>query len=69
MKSKGTYVFIVIAMILSLSVGSFYAIAQDDTSSYYGNIEVERMASRIDRYTLAMELNFNYEILFKGLGS
>ena len=50
MKSKGTYIFIVIAMILSLSVGSFYAIAQDDTSSYYGNIEVERMASRIDRY-------------------
>ena len=53
MKSKGTYVFIVIAMILSLSVGSFYAIAQDDTSSYYGNIEVERMASRIDRYIKA----------------
>ena len=25
--------------------------------------------SRIDRYTLAMELNLNYEILFKGLGS
>ena len=25
--------------------------------------------SRIDRYTLAMELNFNYEILFKGLES
>ena len=53
MKSKGTYVFIVIAMILSLSVGSFYAIAHDDTSSYYGNIEVERMASRIDRYIKA----------------
>ena len=53
MKSKGTYIFIVIAMILSLSVGSFYAIAQDDTSSYYGNIEVERMAYRIDRYIKA----------------
>ena len=53
MKSKSTYIFIVIAMILSLSVGSFYAIAQDDTSSYYGNIEVERMASRIDRYIKA----------------
>jgi len=53
MKSKGTYVFIVIAMILSLSVGSFYAIAQDDSGGYYGNIEVERMASRIDRYIKA----------------
>ena len=53
MKSKGTYVFIVIAMILSLSVGSFYATAQDDSSGYYGNMEVERMASRIDRYIKA----------------
>ena len=53
MKSKGTYVFIVIAMILSLSVGSFYAAAQDDSGGYYGNMEVERMASRIDRYIKA----------------
>jgi len=53
MKSKGTYVFIVIAMILSLSVGSFYATAQDDSVGYYGNMEVERMASRIDRYIKA----------------
>ena len=53
MKSKVTYVFIVIAMILSLSVGSFYATAQDDSSGYYGNMEVERMASRIDRYIKA----------------
>ena len=53
MKSKGTYIFIVIAMILSLSVGSFYATAQDDSSGYYGNMEVERMASRIDRYIKA----------------
>ena len=52
-KSKSTYVFIVIAMILSLSVGSFYATAQDDSSGYYGNMEVERMASRIDRYIKA----------------
>ena len=53
MKSKGTYVFIVIAMILSLSVGAFYATAQDDSGGYYGNMEVERMASRIDRYIKA----------------
>ena len=53
MKSKGTYVFIVIAMILSLSVGSCYATAQDDSGGYYGNMEVERMASRIDRYIKA----------------
>ena len=53
MKSNGTYIFIVIAMILSLSVGSFYATAQDDSSGYYGNMEVERMASRIDRYIKA----------------
>ena len=53
MKSKSTYIFIVIAMILSLSVGSFYATAQDDSSGYYGNMEVERMASRIDRYIKA----------------
>ena len=53
MKSKVTYVFIVIAMILSLSVGSFYATAQDDSGGYYGNMEVERMASRIDRYIKA----------------
>ena len=53
MKSKGTYVFIVIAMILSLSVGSFYATAQDDSGGYQGNMEVERMASRIDRYIKA----------------
>ena len=53
MKNNGSYVFVVIAMIISLSVGAFYATAQDDTSSYYGNIEVERMASRIDRYIKA----------------
>ena len=53
MKSKGSYVFIVIAMIISLSVGAFYATAQDDSGVYYGNIEVERMASRIDRYIKA----------------
>ena len=53
MKTKSSYIFIVIAMILSLSVGSFYATAQDDNGGYYGNIEVERMASRIDRYIKA----------------
>tara|TARA_B100000287_G_C20449008_1_gene708713 strand:+ start:427 stop:747 length:321 start_codon:yes stop_codon:yes gene_type:complete len=50
MKSKSSYIFIIITMIISLSVGSFYATAQDDGGGYYGNIEVERMASRIDRY-------------------
>ena len=52
MKNNGSYVFIVIAMIISLSVGAFYATAQDD-GGYYGNMEVERMASRIDRYIKA----------------
>ena len=53
MKSKSSYIFIIITMIISLSVGSFYATAQDDGGGYYGNIEVERMASRIDRYIKA----------------
>ena len=52
MRGKRTYIFIIIAMVFSLSVGAFYATAQDD-GGYYGNIEVERMASRIDRYIKA----------------
>ena len=52
MGDRRTYIFIIIAMVLSLSVGAFYATAQDD-GGYYGNMEVERMASRIDRYIKA----------------
>ena len=39
MGDRRTYIFIIIAMVLSLSVGAFYATAQDD-GSYYGNMEV-----------------------------
>lgn len=54
MKGKSSYVFIIIAMIVSLSVGSFYATAQDESGGYYGgSLDVERMASRIDRYIKA----------------
>ena len=54
MKGKSGYVFIIIAMIVSLSVGSFYATAQDESGGYYGgSLDVERMASRIDRYIKA----------------
>ena len=51
MKSKFFAVIGTLTLIASLAIGQFsYVKAQDDGGGYYGNIEVERMASRIDRY-------------------
>lgn len=51
MNSKFFAVIGTLTLIASLAIGQFsYVKAQDDGGGYYGNIEVERMASRIDRY-------------------
>ena len=51
MNSKFFAVIGTLTLIASLVIGQFsYVKAQDDGGGYYGNIEVERMASRIDRY-------------------
>lgn len=54
MKSRFLVIAGVLGVIVSLAAGPFsYVTAQDDSGGYYGNIEVERMASRIDRYIKA----------------
>ena len=51
MNSKFFAVIGTLTLIASLAIGQFsYVKAQDDGVGYYGNIEVERMASHIDRY-------------------
>ena len=51
MNSKFFAVIGTLTLIASLAIGQFsYVKAQDDGGGYYGNIGVERMASRIDRY-------------------
>ena len=51
---SGFAVIATLTMIVSLTIGAFSIVkAQDDSAGYYGNMEVERMASRIDRYIKA----------------